>query len=159
MYKLRKTGAAAVIIMHAMYMNTCWPSPSNQSSCRQIFGYQRGVGDHRIGQWCIVLCLSSPSSQSYKIVIWWWRGGVMDRQIAVHAHLTMHLVHPNLICWAWLHHRQMTLHMKSCLLIKHYRQCKSRMKSRLYTHDITCQYLLVYIIIVTCFLIFGWSHI
>ena len=28
----------------------CWPSPSNQSFYRQIAGYQRGVGDHRVGQ-------------------------------------------------------------------------------------------------------------
>ena len=29
----------------------CWPSPSNQSFYRQITGYQRGVGDHWVGQW------------------------------------------------------------------------------------------------------------
>ena len=28
----------------------CWPLPSNQSFYRQIAGYQRGVGDHRVGQ-------------------------------------------------------------------------------------------------------------
>ena len=28
----------------------CWPSPSNQKFYTQIAGYQRGVGDHGVGQ-------------------------------------------------------------------------------------------------------------
>ena len=31
-------------------VSTCWPSPSNQSFYRQVARYQRGVGDHRVGQ-------------------------------------------------------------------------------------------------------------
>ena len=27
-----------------------WPSPNNQGFYRQIVGYQRGVGDRRVGQ-------------------------------------------------------------------------------------------------------------
>ena len=30
------------------YNAICWPLPSNQSFYRQIAGYQRGVGDHRV---------------------------------------------------------------------------------------------------------------
>ncbi len=40
----------------------CRPSPSNQSFYRQIAGYQRGAGDHRVGQWW-------EGSWAYKLVI------------------------------------------------------------------------------------------
>ena len=48
--------------MHLASSN-CWPSPSNQSFYRQIAGYQRGVGDHRVGQWW-------EGSWANKIVAW-----------------------------------------------------------------------------------------
>jgi hypothetical protein len=43
-------------------MYVCRPSPSNQSFYRLIAGYQRGTGDHRVGQWW-------EGSWAYKFVI------------------------------------------------------------------------------------------
>ena len=38
------------IHVHRAYTVTCWALPSNQSFYRQIAGYQRGVGNRRVGQ-------------------------------------------------------------------------------------------------------------
>ena len=37
-------------IVHGHVLNSCRPSLSNQSLYRLIAGYQRGAGDHRVGQ-------------------------------------------------------------------------------------------------------------
>ena len=39
-----------IVIIIILCNTTYWPLPSNQSSYRQIARYQRGVGDHRVGQ-------------------------------------------------------------------------------------------------------------
>ena len=43
----------AMHIYTYMYIDTCkhicWPLPSNQSFYRQVAGYWKGVGDHRVG--------------------------------------------------------------------------------------------------------------
>ncbi len=36
--------------IHIITLHICRPSPSNQSFYRLIAGYQRGAGDHRVGQ-------------------------------------------------------------------------------------------------------------
>ena len=63
-------------------ISDCWPLPSNQSFYRQIASYQRGVGDHRVGQ-----C---------------WEG-LMGQQNScktlIEVHSTMHLMHPQLRSW------------------------------------------------------------
>jgi hypothetical protein len=37
-------------LLYACDTGICSPSPSNQSFYRQIAGYQRGAGDHKVGQ-------------------------------------------------------------------------------------------------------------
>ena len=40
-----------IMLLYLQNNIICWLLPSNQSFYRQIAGYQRGVGDRRVGQW------------------------------------------------------------------------------------------------------------